>query len=560
MLKRFLAPLALSLVLTTPASPFDLRRSTTPGALPPATGPSRLGDAEVSINAADKRLIFRNLDGTLGFGSLLNAGAAGRKAVESGAADDLTIGGTTSAQIAAQTFGLPYTFETIPSVVIPLTAFKGPSGTPWVRGTSTGPNAVKDAANTWWNVDVAQSPVRAEWFQRVADSGDWGLAAQRAVAALKATPTGGILAFAGKTYLFASTVNVPKAGPPLRITGEGRTTKLGPKVGNFTPQFAVGDTTAGGIEFVVDNLSFVGQNKTNSRAFSLKQANGAVFKNLWFDYQYVAIEAEDSHAVTIQDVTLLQIGKQLYHSSTESNALHISGVKGANVGYDNSNAPIGGLVQIEGPAYNLVIERSDVEVFTYLFKGVDVFSPKFSGIYTEQHSQAPIQATGALYSASIDSNLFSLPVGGFVWTLSNCVGGTFARNTMNDAKVAFGPSCIDMAVVDNKVLGAGSVGPAPWQPVTLQNGFVEQSSYGAVGFRKVNGRVELRGNFAGQATLPAVAFTLPVGYRPKDLAPFLAPGTSGQVRGRIAQDGQVTILTATGGEAGVTGVSFEPAP
>lgn len=104
MTRRILALVALLLTLDVPAIALDIRSSTTPGANMPG-----LTNGEIAINRADKRLIFKNVDGSLGYGSLLNALPSGRKAVEQGDAGDLAVtanGATRS--IYSWLYGLAY--------------------------------------------------------------------------------------------------------------------------------------------------------------------------------------------------------------------------------------------------------------------------------------------------------------------------------------------------------------------------------------------------------------------------------------------------------------------
>jgi hypothetical protein len=76
--------LAASLALAGPALAFDVKTSTTPGNVPTLVTPG-----EIAINRADKTLFFKKSDNTVGTATLLNALAAGKKAVEQGDASDL---------------------------------------------------------------------------------------------------------------------------------------------------------------------------------------------------------------------------------------------------------------------------------------------------------------------------------------------------------------------------------------------------------------------------------------------------------------------------------------
>lgn len=86
LVRRFLGGVALPLACVASAHAFDLQSTTAPGRAVPS-----LSNGEIAINRADKNLFFRNVDGSIGRGSLLDATAAGRKAVEQSKADELTV-------------------------------------------------------------------------------------------------------------------------------------------------------------------------------------------------------------------------------------------------------------------------------------------------------------------------------------------------------------------------------------------------------------------------------------------------------------------------------------
>lgn len=101
MLNGLLALTAISLAALTPAVAFDIKNSTTSGA-----NPSLATHGEIAINRADKRLIFKNVEGTLGYGSLLNTLPSVRKAVEAGDGFDLSVAlSTGQGAILAALFG-----------------------------------------------------------------------------------------------------------------------------------------------------------------------------------------------------------------------------------------------------------------------------------------------------------------------------------------------------------------------------------------------------------------------------------------------------------------------
>ncbi len=85
-MRHLLLALPALVALAGPAGALDMRFSPNPGNLPGA-----LQDDTLAINRADGRLYYRRSDGSLGGATLLDALASGRRAVERGQADDLTV-------------------------------------------------------------------------------------------------------------------------------------------------------------------------------------------------------------------------------------------------------------------------------------------------------------------------------------------------------------------------------------------------------------------------------------------------------------------------------------
>ncbi|WP_018261544.1 hypothetical protein [Methylobacterium sp. WSM2598] len=83
MLRRLLLAL-VALAAGLPAHAADLRRYTAPGAIPALTGAYPLGTAEVAINVADRKLYYRNADGSLADGTLLRPIAPAKTCIETG--------------------------------------------------------------------------------------------------------------------------------------------------------------------------------------------------------------------------------------------------------------------------------------------------------------------------------------------------------------------------------------------------------------------------------------------------------------------------------------------
>jgi hypothetical protein len=97
------------------------------------------------------------------------------------------------------------------------------------------------------------------------------------------------------------------------------------------------------------------------------------------------------------------------------------------------------------------------------------------------------------------------------------------------------------------------VSPTPWTAPTLVGGWVASV---ATRYRKEGDRVWLRGNIAS-GTMGAVAFTLPVGFRPTTPHQFAAVGGGGN-HGyvQVNTNGDVIPAIGTNTSYSLDGVSF----
>ncbi|SFG88205.1 hypothetical protein [Methylobacterium gossipiicola] len=202
---RLLAFAVLLIASAAPSAAFDLQSSTVPGLAPPA-----LGDAEIAINRADKRLIFKNPDGTLGYGSLLNALPSGRKAVEQGDGSDL-------------------------GVLLP-------SGN--VRSLASNLGDQKSILD----------------YVQPSDDGDYALAIERAAAA-------GVTELflpAGTQYTFKHTATLPNANMSIACAGR-KTTEIR-LLGDNDYFFLVGNTSSMSYNFYLEECLFTKEKVSSSGA------------------------------------------------------------------------------------------------------------------------------------------------------------------------------------------------------------------------------------------------------------------------------------------------------
>ncbi|ABS68884.1 hypothetical protein Xaut_3656 [Xanthobacter versatilis] len=165
---------------------------------------------------------------------------------------------------ASAAINLGITRADIPSRVIPfrsitLSGFYAAgdlgAGAVYVRGTSSGPMAVRDAAGTWWNLYVSQG-VGAGWFGDLTGA-DAGPVINAAITAMGAVGGGQVRIPAG-TFNVATDL-VPKSN--VTVSGLYGASTLKVPDGNSTRNRIFYSVSSGNAcnNFVLDGLSFEGQ-------------------------------------------------------------------------------------------------------------------------------------------------------------------------------------------------------------------------------------------------------------------------------------------------------------
>lgn len=129
------------------------------------------------------------------------------------------------------------------------------AGCVYVRGASTGPNAIRDGLGAWWNQPYG-APVRPECFGAVVDgTTDDSSAMQAAVSAATAFGPGATVLLPNGTSRFCN-INI---GSNVTISGQGRNASLvKASTGTCTPFVANFGTTlsTGGGNILIEKLGF----------------------------------------------------------------------------------------------------------------------------------------------------------------------------------------------------------------------------------------------------------------------------------------------------------------
>jgi Chaperone of endosialidase len=113
---------------------------------------------------------------------------------------------------------------TIATTDVMAEAFNTADGATWIKGTSTGPMAIQDAAGQWWQLDISKGYAHALWFGAVGDGSADDTSELNAASTALAAAGGGILDISGGRYLVNSADLVLRQGVtlsgPWRNVGE----------------------------------------------------------------------------------------------------------------------------------------------------------------------------------------------------------------------------------------------------------------------------------------------------------------------------------------------------
>ncbi len=132
------------------------------------------------------------------------------------------------------------------------------AGARYVRGTSSGPMAIKDLAGTWWNLFIGGELARPEWFgyRGVGDAAD--MAAIQTALSFAA----GIILRPGRTYLISAPIDLGSSGKIVL----GQTRRLYP---NFTTDWQTANPSWAGqsttIQYVAGQHGAIFTGGDNSR-------------------------------------------------------------------------------------------------------------------------------------------------------------------------------------------------------------------------------------------------------------------------------------------------------
>ena len=243
-----------------------------------------------------------------------------------------------------------------------------------------------------------------------------------------------------------------------------------------------------------------------------------------------------------------------FYSDTPAHNLVMDACRAYTVGGTS-----GSVIRIDGPSGNVVMKHGDYE---HCNRIVHLNSPSaftYTDNYSERCKSSEFVFDGVAKSFVCEGNTFALLLEpdltsgpAITSTIDNVVGGSFTYNSIYYQNFAFGSNCFDFDAGPNDIT-SGTIGPVPFKAPTLTNTYIQaDGAVSPLGYRRDRtGSVELRGRLGGGASSSgAVAFTLPVGYRPAanlTLPVVLHGGSVGYVT--IYFNGQVIPQGITTGQS-----------
>ncbi|MDB5582847.1 MAG: hypothetical protein JWR80_8023 [Bradyrhizobium sp.] len=393
---------------------------------------------------------------------------------------------------------------------------------------------------------------------------------QALVTAIMATPTGGVILIPRGTYQFDPTTPVvfPKAaGKIIGLVGEGQATVL--DVGTSTTQHAFynGDPSPGsGLGVLCKDITFKGGSASTGIAWKFEYANAARFIGCNFVSMHTGVKASSSYAVRFSDGMAENVGMCLFDSDTHAHHLTFDHFNGYNVGLALSGAVVRiGNTSLQ-PIDNVVFRDSDFEgcyQIGYFTRGVT--SLTVDGCYIEFTHGDPWY-----FGAEFQAQGFSWVRGWYAlgdadWTVHHWKTGEFQNIRMWDQVVIFDADCGDVDVGPIMCNGGATIDvSALWKTdgITFAGG-ASSNVDAPIKYRKMRGRVYVRGQVDNIPGSGASAFYLPVGYRPdvNQYFPCSSPTTFGNTHHVIVGfDGNFVPSGSAGDEVRLDSISYATDP
>lgn len=400
-----------------------------------------------------------------------------------------------------------------------------------------------------------------------------GGALQAAVSAVLALPNGGEVVIPDGYFQLSAPVVVPKTTKALRIRGKGGASLL--RLANGANSGATilggqGSGAGGGVDYVFEDFKICAPATGSTNGFEVWNFNGCVWRGVQFDYGVLSgVIMHSCYATRFVEINAVNLVNYLVYSYTSCHNIvfdrcMLYGVGGVS----------GSVLQIAdgGATNNIVFRDCDMESCANIFNlPGGCSSITVDGCYIEYTANLEFFFRDVCYGLTVENCWLALntqggtlPSGGGSQLIVNLHVGRFFNNTIGYMTWQFDAACRDVEEGGNIILTQpsqlGLLGPAPFTPVVLQNGWTQGSR--AIGYKKLSdGTVELRGVLSGGST-NITAFQMPGGYRPAQALRVPIVHEIGNTLGvlLINTDGSVVPQTLTGGTVTLDGVRFIATP
>lgn len=416
-----------------------------------------------------------------------------------------------------------------------------------VSGDNAGTIIVAADGGRWKLVGQEDWVSIKQFGAKMNDLANDGPAIQAAVNWVLSLPVGGAVYIPSGIARITTNITIPNTlSKSFTMFGDGGASQI--RAAATMAMFVVGDATPqfGSIR-VLRDFTIAQAFAANVTAFQAVNANSTTFQRL-FVYN-------TNNAIVLQACFNIHINQcQIYGAAANAITTAVTGTNALFV-TDCSISTCGVGVNIVSGGNNIVVRNNDIEACGIAVAMTNYTSVEISGNYIENGTNVVFFFSGTNAEVNIIQNW--LGQNAVSTSIQLIAGGKFSQNTIFQSTwTESGTS--DFLFGRNYLLGGGVVPVTKWTGPALINGFSNTGGvYPLSGYiRDDNGFVHLRGMV--QAAADAVAFQLPVGYRPPAQQTFASIATNGTLaRVNVSAAGNVTVFRGTDTTCDLSNVHFQ---
>lgn len=382
---------------------------------------------------------------------------------------------------------------------------------------------------------------------------DSSAAIQAAINFVLSLPNGGTVIIPSGNYKVSNTINAPKqAGKRLDILGMSARLVKDSSMTASMMYFGSTDQNVSSPGMSISGITFVGEfpgNASSSPLLAMEWASGSVIKDCSFRGGRDGVRITNCYATSFVRCSFVSQSRYGLVSSTDCMNLLVDDCL--------FNSITTGDLVFQVRAHSVAIRDTDFEGGAAAISFIaGCNSVVIDGCYIESKSGIPIYFGASSTSVDFRNTWLGYNSGAQQWV--NVSQLNIYNNIFWDQQQSFGSGCFDVTIGNNTYAGTANQIYSPWTAPVFENGYTNVGGqWSPAGYYKdARDFVQLRGVI--QASSNAVAFTLPVGYRPTTAKVFATLGIDGTfARFTIFNSGQVSITRSSGGSICLDGCSFQ---